>query len=130
LRTVELNPRCLQEAIEELTYSALETNTIVDSKIKAASFQQLDSLEANAITRSNRTVSPLALLTAILTFNKTYRFHQNKTFRRLFNICHDSDLVPNQARTGTMTLHFNSKSPQDLSQDLPQVINTETLCFL
>ena len=71
LRTVELNPRCLQEAIEELTYSALETNTIVDSKIKAASFQQLDSLEANAITRSNRTVSPLALLTAILTFNKT-----------------------------------------------------------
>jgi hypothetical protein len=71
LRTVELNPRCLQEAIEELTYSALETNTIVDSKIKVASFQQLDSLEANAITTNNRTVSPLALLTAILTFNKT-----------------------------------------------------------
>jgi hypothetical protein len=57
-RTVELNPGCLQEAIGVLKYIALETNTLVNSKVKAASFQQLDFQEANAITTSNRTGSP------------------------------------------------------------------------
>jgi hypothetical protein len=94
-RTAELNPGWLQEAIEELKYSALETNTIVDSKAKAASFQQLDSLEANAITSNNRTVSPPALLTAILTFNKTCQlgldFYQRDPSRSGKKIDHISE---------------------------------------
>ncbi len=64
-------PCCLQEAIKEFKCNALETNPIVDSETKVASFRQLDSQEANAITTDNCTGTPSVQLTAILTSNKT-----------------------------------------------------------